>query len=430
MTSAVYAATCACYFGEQSSCSEVYVADRSTDADCKKQCEKSFPKALRSYTFDNGEGYVGGGQVGFDCEAARNAALAAHARANPAPAPSPTSTDLVFAKPVLNIDIPTVSFSAPKQVGEFVESSIIGEYIAGLYKYLITIAVVISMVMIMIGGLQYALGGINQEQKSKGKDRIKNGVTGLILLLTTYLILFTINPQLLRNTVIQLPDVESVDLPAENDPGDIDFAGDALCKTHKECEIWCSENPDPTLWPTKNDKTIDPRETQPVATSPGIIGNSQVRITAEMATALKRAGSIAVNKNDDLSIFVSSGFRSLKRQIENVCPRYKETDPVKRAEKIKAIGSDVAFPGASNHGSGNAIDVVLREDGEDITTCCSTKTQNNTQWKAGAQLLAEIMAEAGMVRYNKEIWHFELEGKTGGGCRCKGSACPFPANTC
>lgn len=416
-----HAATCACYFGEHSSCVELFVEDGQPEVICRGACLQQFGTDLGSIDYEP----EADPEMAFECAQARAKAASAQVATTETREP-----ELVFAKPVLNIDIPTVSFSEPKEVNGAVESSVLGEYISGLYQYLIVIATTMAIVMVMIGGFQYTVGAANQEQLAKGKKRIKNGVTGLILLLLTYVILFSVNPQLLRTGVITLPVVDTVDLGALNDAGDISMSGTLVCGSAQECEQWCGAHPDPTLWPTSNDKTIDPSQAQSIPTVPGLRGRSaNVRATSEMIDALKRAGQAAVKKDPQYMITVTSGYRPLKNQISLVCNRFNIDDEKKRAKAVAAIGSAVAFPGGSNHGSGNAVDIMLTKNGAPVTTgSFDTTEQNDPKWKEGASILAEIMAEADMVRYSKEIWHFELEGKGGSGCRCKGTACPFPAS--
>ncbi len=66
-----------------------------------------------------------------------------------------------------------------------------------LFKMLIGLCSLLAVIMIIIGGIEYltteAFTG-----KSNARDRIENAVTGLVLLAAIYLILYTINPNLLR----------------------------------------------------------------------------------------------------------------------------------------------------------------------------------------------------------------------------------------
>src|SRR3989339_370287 len=429
------AATCACYYAEQNSCQEVPIEDNATVALCETACKNQFSGSYRSAEFDDSTAYGEQSFVSTNCE---NAKLAAYANVAKTATPDPKAAELTFAKPVLNINLPTVSFSAPIQKNGLIESSVIGQYISGLYQYLLAVSTVVAIVMVMIGGLQYALGAASSGQVEKGKTRIKSGITGLALLLSAYLILYLVNPRLVKQDVLQLENVDLVDLPALHDPGDVAsdgeaFAGTLICSSPSDCEKWCLANPDPNLWPTKNDKTIDPSQTDFIPTTTGLTtsGGRRVRGTPELIAALKRAGEIAFEKDSDYKLYASSGFRPLRDQINLVCRRVfnPDPDPIKHAAEIAAIGKAVAYPGGSNHGSGIAIDLFLKEGSDWVSTASfNTKEQNSPQWREGSKILAEIMAEAGFVRYSAEQWHFELETRAGSSCRCKGAACPFPAS--
>lgn len=128
----------------------------------------------------------------------------------PTPAPTPTpstpttpsSNPRPLITPKLSIDIPTVKFTDTVVEGGTLKINFMADYIAGLYKWLIGVATLIAIVFIMIGGMQYALF-----QQKEGMKRIKNAVAGLVLLLSTYIILATINPRLV---IMEMPELEMV----------------------------------------------------------------------------------------------------------------------------------------------------------------------------------------------------------------------------
>ncbi len=70
-------------------------------------------------------------------------------------------------------------------------------YLIGMFKLLIGVAGALAVVMIVVGGIQYmstdAVYG-----KSEGKARINQAIAGLLLALVAWLILYTINPDLLK----------------------------------------------------------------------------------------------------------------------------------------------------------------------------------------------------------------------------------------
>lgn len=68
-------------------------------------------------------------------------------------------------------------------------------YIPGIFNLAIGIAGVLAVLMIVIGGVEYmttdAITG-----KSEGKKRINDALWGLLLVLVSYILLYTINPKL------------------------------------------------------------------------------------------------------------------------------------------------------------------------------------------------------------------------------------------
>lgn len=88
----------------------------------------------------------------------------------------------------------------------------IGEYINALFRFIINAGMVLAIVMVMVGGLQYTLGASSKDGVSKGKERMTNGVTGLVLLLCVNLIASTVNPYLIQLKVPKFPMVKRVDL--------------------------------------------------------------------------------------------------------------------------------------------------------------------------------------------------------------------------
>lgn len=74
------------------------------------------------------------------------------------------------------------------------------EYIAGIYNFGLMVAGFLAMVMIMIGGFMYIAAGGNQTIIGKAKERIFNALIGLVILLLSYTILNTINPELVSQT--------------------------------------------------------------------------------------------------------------------------------------------------------------------------------------------------------------------------------------
>jgi hypothetical protein len=65
-----------------------------------------------------------------------------------------------------------------------------------LFTFSITVGAMLAVLMFIIGGLQMIVARDNPTAISKGKTRMKNAILGLLMLLSTFIILNTINPQL------------------------------------------------------------------------------------------------------------------------------------------------------------------------------------------------------------------------------------------
>ncbi len=69
-------------------------------------------------------------------------------------------------------------------------------YLAGIFKLGIGLCVIFAVLMIIIGGFEYVLTD-KVGSKEDGKKYITNAIVGLLLALSSYIILYTINPCLL-----------------------------------------------------------------------------------------------------------------------------------------------------------------------------------------------------------------------------------------
>ncbi|NLE07229.1 MAG: DUF1345 domain-containing protein [Parcubacteria group bacterium] len=84
------------------------------------------------------------------------------------------------------------------------------EYIPFIFKLLIGLSAVFAVLSIVVGGFQYISTDAFQK-KSEGKARIKNSILGLILVIGSWLILHTINPDLLEiNLELETPVMEEM----------------------------------------------------------------------------------------------------------------------------------------------------------------------------------------------------------------------------
>jgi hypothetical protein len=102
-------------------------------------------------------------------------------------------------------------------------------YLPGLFNFAIGVAAVMAFAMITYGGILYmttdAIG-----QKSEGRKRIENAITGLVLVLGAYIILYTINPDILNFNLT----LEPIEATQKADGGGIEIGN-----TYTGCQGTC-----------------------------------------------------------------------------------------------------------------------------------------------------------------------------------------------
>lgn len=81
----------------------------------------------------------------------------------------------------------------------------IGGFITNFYSFALMMAGILAFGAIVYGGIKYAVGKGNPSSETEGKSWITNALLGLLLLAGAYVILFTINPQIVTLNIPGLP---------------------------------------------------------------------------------------------------------------------------------------------------------------------------------------------------------------------------------
>jgi len=123
----------------------------------------------------------------------------------------PNSTHAIDFKPQVSIDDTDFVKDKTHTIGE--ES--IGKYIRAIYKYAIGVVGILAAVVLMIGGIVWLTAGGNQTKIGEAKSWIGASLTGLIIALTSYMILYMVNPALVQFRPIKVTTVEEVERISE-----------------------------------------------------------------------------------------------------------------------------------------------------------------------------------------------------------------------
>ncbi len=97
------------------------------------------------------------------------------------------------------------------------------QYLVTVFNLSIGGAAILAVLMIIIGGMQYTTAYDRPGAKQDAKERIKNALLGLLLVLVAWLLLFEINPDLVSFKLI-VPEATSGTPPPPSDPSNEEVA--------------------------------------------------------------------------------------------------------------------------------------------------------------------------------------------------------------
>ena len=142
-------------------------------------------------------------------------------------------------------------------IGSVPEIENLPEYINAIYTWLLPAASLIAVVMMMIGGLQYALSRGKSKYIDKAKTRITNAITGLVILLSVFVILNLIDPRLTVLNALKIPLIKtSVILDAGSSCESLDAAGYGITPTPDPRITFCGTSGTVTDVSDLNDNAV------------------------------------------------------------------------------------------------------------------------------------------------------------------------------
>lgn len=95
-------------------------------------------------------------------------------------------------------------------IADMTSATDLPSYLNAIYNWLIPAGALLAIIMIMLGGLQYALAHGDKGKITKATDRIKNALIGMILLMFTFAILNLIDPNLVTFNNLRVPQIRTV----------------------------------------------------------------------------------------------------------------------------------------------------------------------------------------------------------------------------
>jgi len=251
----------------------------------------------------------------------------------------------------------------------------LGEYVNGVYNLAIKLGGLIAAIMLMTGGVLWLISGGDVSKVSQAKDILTGSIIGFTILLSSYLILTLVNPNLVNFNALNLSVVQNKNFPdTEAMEG-----GTALPEEFQDA---CEAARKGDLGPCQ---ALGRSEPNNLTKAPG-----GAKVDSNTYWKFYEAMSCVAKKWDGAVLFsINEGFRSARDQIK-----------VKEKWTQKGFPQNAATPCCSNHSSGVAID-VKRVDGQPM------------DWKYNdISGLTACMNEAGLYAIlSMEPWHWSPTGR-------------------
>jgi hypothetical protein len=99
-------------------------------------------------------------------------------------------------EPRFTVNIPTVNLTSIQTNAGSVDVPWLADYLTGVYRYAVFFASILAAVILIIGGVQWLTAAGDSGRVGAAQKKIINSVVGLVLVLGSYLVLSTINPNL------------------------------------------------------------------------------------------------------------------------------------------------------------------------------------------------------------------------------------------
>ncbi len=106
------------------------------------------------------------------------------------------------------VGIPDSKFEEGEvNMSNFEGTEAIGEYVKAIYTWAISIVGVLAATVLLIGGIIWLTAGGNTTRVETAKSWIAGSITGLVLALASYTLLYQINPDLVAFRITKIQDV-------------------------------------------------------------------------------------------------------------------------------------------------------------------------------------------------------------------------------
>lgn len=154
-------------------------------------------------------------EVGNNCQGkspSGNYICCCEGTASPATEPNPPKFEIPKLQiPSLGENLTPVTCDIDNEGNYVCPIPWIGQYITAIYNYGIGIAGILAAIVLMAGGVLWLISGGDSSKITQAKELIGGSITGLIVLMTSYVLLIQINPDLVNFKPVTIGAIKGIE---------------------------------------------------------------------------------------------------------------------------------------------------------------------------------------------------------------------------
>ncbi|MFA5131491.1 MAG: pilin [Patescibacteria group bacterium] len=158
------------------------------------------------------------------------------------PLPASAQTKIQSLNFVPQVSIPNSEFNGSVSVGSYndktgtISSDLLARYIKAFYNYGLAAAGILAALILMGGGVLWLTSGGDAGKVGQAKELITGSIVGVVILVCAWVILNTINPNLVNLQPIETTVVKKIAYCCDSKLGNVMMDKDGNCPSGKACE--------------------------------------------------------------------------------------------------------------------------------------------------------------------------------------------------
>lgn len=156
--------------------------------------------------------------------------------ANTDPSLDPVNFNPQIQIPGTDFDKASVSAGKYDSLSGTMTTDLLGKYIQAFYNYGLAIAGILAAIVLMAGGVLWLVSGGEASRISQAKDLIFGSIIGALILFGSWIILNTINPELLKLKVLSMKTIPKMTYCCDPTKGNVISDGNGKCAAGKLCD--------------------------------------------------------------------------------------------------------------------------------------------------------------------------------------------------